>query len=146
MLFVCLIKVLDSLGLMGVESGNDNLGGLAGTCALVTVMDGITSFPLASCALHSCAFASREGVRGRSSRVLAANLWPHTWARAHTQMRIAQVVYDRSNIHWPIVLPYMVATLSTIQIGISILALTVSAQVCTYVCMSRLCAGCPSPH
>ena len=50
MLFVCLIKVLDSIGLMGVESGNDNLGGLAGTCALVTVMDGITSFPLVSCA------------------------------------------------------------------------------------------------
>ena len=48
MLFVCLIKVFDSLGLMGVETGNDNLGGLAGTTALVTVMDGITSFPLAS--------------------------------------------------------------------------------------------------
>ena len=39
MLFVCLIKVLDSLGLLGVETGNENLGGLAGTCALVTVME-----------------------------------------------------------------------------------------------------------
>ena len=29
MLFVCLIKIFDSLGLMGVETGNDNLGGLA---------------------------------------------------------------------------------------------------------------------
>ena len=28
MLFVCIIKVLDSFGLMGVESGNENLGGL----------------------------------------------------------------------------------------------------------------------
>jgi hypothetical protein len=58
MLFVCLIKVLDSLGLLGVETGNENLGGLAGTCALVTVMDGVTSFPLASCtSLSLCACA-----------------------------------------------------------------------------------------
>jgi hypothetical protein len=46
MMFVCL--VFDTLGLMGVETGNNNLGGMAGTNALVTVMDVITSFPLAS--------------------------------------------------------------------------------------------------
>ena len=78
MLFVCLVKVLDSLGLMGVETGNNNLGGLAGTCAMVTVMDGVTSFPL--------------------------------------------VIYDRAHTHWPIVLPYMFATLSTLPIGVSILS------------------------
>jgi len=84
MMFVSLVKVCDSLGLMGVETGNDNLGGLAGTCALVTVMDVITSFPL--------------------------------------------VVSDRAQIHWPIVLPYMAATFTTVPLGISILALTVSTQ------------------
>ena len=53
MMFVCLIKVFDALGLMGVETGNNNLGGMAGTNALVTVMDVITSFPLASLTLVS---------------------------------------------------------------------------------------------
>jgi len=84
MMFVCLIKVLDSLGLMGVETGNDNLGGLAGTCALVTVMDGITTAPM--------------------------------------------VMLDRDNIHWPMVLPYMAATFTTVPIGISILAMTVGTE------------------
>ena len=52
-MFVCLMRVFDTLGLMGVETGNNNLGGMAGTNALVTVMDVITSFPLASLNLVS---------------------------------------------------------------------------------------------
>uniref|UniRef100_A0A7S0DXC2 Uncharacterized protein n=1 Tax=Hanusia phi TaxID=3032 RepID=A0A7S0DXC2_9CRYP len=44
--FVSALKVLNSFGALGDETGDDKLGGLAGNIALVTVMDSVTSFPL----------------------------------------------------------------------------------------------------
>mmetsp|Transcript_15133 Transcript_15133/g.51056 ORF Transcript_15133/g.51056 Transcript_15133/m.51056 type:complete len:378 (+) Transcript_15133:100-1233(+) len=44
--FVSVLKVLNSFGALGEETGDDKLGGLAGNIALVTVMDSVTSLPL----------------------------------------------------------------------------------------------------
>ena len=73
----------------------------------------------------------------RSKDVIAPEVTPHTHSRTHThtcEVRmswrpLSQVVSDRAQIHWPVVLPYMAATFTTVPLGISILALTFSTQV-----------------
>ena len=59
-----------------------------------------------------------------------ANMLPYVRPDMATSWRpLRQVVSDRAQIHWPVVLPYMAATFTTVPLGISILALTVSTQV-----------------